>query len=80
MKKNKKIGKLDGGYYHEALDRAYIVANQIEDLLIEHSVFIKHKNLKKRVKKAQQLILEAYQIIGGLECKLFPDKKKKQKD
>jgi hypothetical protein len=73
-KNSKKIGKLDAGYYHEALDRAYIVANMIEDVLVEHSVFMKHKKLRKRIKKAQRLILEAYQIVGGLDVKLFPDK------
>lgn len=78
-KKNKKIDKLDSGYYHEALDRAYIAADQLKNLLIEHPVFKKHKKLRKRVKKAQQLILEAYQIVGGLEYKLFPDKKKSKK-
>jgi len=71
-KKKKKIGKLDDGYYHEAIDRAYIVANMMEDVLIEHPVFKKHKELRKRVKKAQNLVLEAYQIIGGLIVDLFP--------
>lgn len=74
----KKIGKLDRSYYPEALDRAYIVANHIEDLLVEHPVIRKHKKLKKRVKKAQQLILDVYQMIGGLDIKLFPDKPEKQ--
>jgi hypothetical protein len=73
-KNSKKIGKLDAGYYHEALDRAYIVANMIEDVLVEHPVFEKHKELRKRIKKAQRLILEAYQLVGGLEYKLFPNK------
>ena len=74
-KKLKKIGKLDQFYYHEALDRAYIVANMIEDVLVEHPVIEKHKELRKRIKKAQQLILEAYQLVGGLDVKLFPDNK-----
>ena len=74
-KKSKKIGKLDHFYYHEALDRAYIVATMIEDVLIEHPVIEKHKELRKRIKKAQRLIFEAYQIVGGLDLKLFPDDK-----
>jgi hypothetical protein len=74
-KKSKKIGKLDAGYYHEAIDRAYIVANMIEDVLVEHPVFIKHGRLRRRIKKAEKLILEAYQLVGGLEYKLFPDKR-----
>jgi hypothetical protein len=80
-KNSKKIKKLDAGYYHEALDRAYealdrayIVANIIEDVLVEHPVFMKHKKLRKGIKKAQRLILKAYQLVGGLEYKLFPDK------
>jgi len=73
-KNSKKIKKLDAGYYHEALDRTHIAANMIEDILIEHPVFEKHKKLRKRIKKAQKLILEAYQIVGCLEYNLFPDK------
>jgi hypothetical protein len=73
MSKREKFSKLDDGYYHEALDRSYIVANMIETVLIKHPVIEKHKELRKRVKKAQKLILEAYQLIGGLECKLFPE-------
>jgi hypothetical protein len=72
-KKKKKIGKLDSGYYHEALDRSYIVANMIEDVLIDHPVIEKHKELRKRVKKALNLILETYQLVGGLEVDLFPN-------
>jgi hypothetical protein len=75
QKKEKKIKKLDAGYYHEAIDRAYIVANMMEDVLIEHPVFKKHKELRKRVKTAQKLVLEAYQLVGGLEVELFPDGK-----
>jgi hypothetical protein len=74
-KNSEKIGKLDASYYHAAIDRAYIVANMIEDVLIEHSVFMKHKKLRRRIKKAQRLILEAYQLVGRLEFKLFPDKR-----
>lgn len=73
---DKRYKNLDEFYYHEALDRSYIVVNMIEDLLIEHPVIKKHKNLKKQVKKAQQLILDAYQEIGGRENELFPPKKK----
>lgn len=72
-KKSKKYEDLNEGHYTEAIDRAYIVGNMIDDVLIDHPVFKKHKELKKRVKKAQQLILEAYQLIGGLTVELFPE-------
>jgi hypothetical protein len=69
----KKIKGLNEGHYLEATDRSYIVANMMEDVLIEHPVFKKHKELRKRVKKAQQLVLEAYQLIASVEAKEFPD-------
>lgn len=72
-KKNKKIKGLNEGHYTEAIDRAYIVANMIEDVLIDHPVYRKHKELKKKVKIAQQHILDAYQMIGGLSVDLFPN-------
>jgi hypothetical protein len=71
----KKIKGLNEGHYLEATDRAYIVANMMEDVLIEHPVFIKHKELRKRIKKAQKLVLEAYQLIASVEAKEFPKSK-----
>jgi len=64
--------KLDEFHYHEALDRAYILGSLLDTTLVNHPVIKKHKDLKKRIKKAQQLIMEAYQIIGGMEVDLFP--------
>ena len=72
-KKNKKIKGLNEGHYIEAIDRAYIVADQIETILIEHPVIEKHKELMKKVRKAQQHILDVYQMIGGLSVDLFPN-------
>lgn len=66
-KKNKE--KLDKFHYHEALDRAYCVADTIENMLILHPVMDKHKKIKKRIRKAQSLIMDAYQMIGGLTKK-----------
>jgi len=73
MSKKKKIKGLDRFHYHEALDRAYLVADLMETALVEHPVIMKHKELRKNIKKAQQLILDSYQMIGGLDIKLFPD-------
>ncbi len=72
MSRKKKITEdLNEGYYVEAIDRTYIVCNMIEDILIEHSVFQKHPSLKEKAEKAQQLLLDTYQEIGGLTIKLF---------
>lgn len=58
--------KLDEYHYHEALDRASSVAEIIEIMLIQHPVVKEHKDVKELVEKAQECILEAYQILGGL--------------
>jgi len=71
MSKKKKI-KLDEFHYHEAIDRTYICADIINTHLLQHPVIKKHKNLKKRVKKAQKLLLETYQLTGSLEVENFP--------
>ena len=69
---SKKKNKLDEFHYHEALDRAYICADVLENTLVIHPVIRKHKELKEKIKKAQSLIMEVYQTIGGLEINLFP--------
>lgn len=63
---------LDEFHYHEALDRSYVIAEIIDSTLLTHPVIQKHRDFKKRVENAQQLIVEVYQLIGGLEITLFP--------
>jgi len=65
---------LDEFHYHEAIDRSYLIAEMIETILLTHPVIQKHRDLKKRVANAQQLIYNVYQLIGGLELALFPPK------
>ena len=58
--------KLDKFHYHEALDRAYIVNDIVNEHLLDHPVISTHKPLKKKVKKAVRLLAEVYQEIGNL--------------
>ena len=58
--------KLDKYSYHEALDRSYCVAKMIEEMLTTHPVVKKHKKIRKKIEKAQVLILDAYQMIGSI--------------
>ena len=60
--------KLDDFHYHEALDRSYIVANMIEEVLIDHIVFLKHKRLRRKIEKAQSLLLDVYQEVGSISA------------
>lgn len=70
---SRKKFQLDEFHYHEALDRSYLIADLLETALIEHVVLKKHKNLKTKLEKAQELIVEVYQEIGGLSITLFTD-------
>jgi hypothetical protein len=63
--KNKKKKKFDAFSYHEVLDRAYCIANMMEDMLVTHPVVKKHKKIKKSIDKAQRHLLDAYQLIGN---------------
>lgn len=73
MSKKKKSKKLDEFHYHEALDRTHVCLSIIDDNLLKHPVIQKHKKLKIRVELAQDILVEVYQRIGGLELKKFPD-------
>jgi len=62
--------KLDEFYYHEAIERAYLMC-QINDLLFIHPVIKKHKKLKKRAKKISKLSVEIYQLVSGISHTKF---------
>ena len=57
---------LDKFHYHEVLDRLYTYSSNVDEYILQHPVLLKHKSLRKRVKKAVKLLAEAYQIVGGL--------------
>lgn len=59
--------KLDQFHYHEALDRCYIVNNQVETILLEHPVVQKHEKVKEKIEAASALLADAYQMIGKLQ-------------
>jgi len=58
--------KLTKEHYSEALDRCYCVAGIIGTMLLEHPATKKEKKIKKKIEKAQQLILETYKEFGNI--------------
>lgn len=60
--------KINTGEYDEACDRAYVVMNLVEDILVKHPVFQKHKKMKKAISQIQDKLFELYQVSGGLAC------------
>lgn len=74
-KKNKKKVELDEFHYHEVVDRIYLIENNVDSFLLNHIAVKQHEDVKKRVKKASKLLVEAYQLMSGYEHKLFPAEK-----
>lgn len=70
-KNKKKKNKLDEFHYHEALDRTYLIGSMVNDTLTTHPVYKKHKKLKKKINKVEDLLAELYQEMGDLEHTLF---------
>lgn len=64
MSKKRRLYELD---YHEALDRVYLIVNNLQDFLLAHPVVKQNKKIKKKLKKAEKHMLEVYQMIGNLK-------------
>jgi hypothetical protein len=57
--------KITEQHYHEALDRSYCVSGIIQNMLLEHPAIKKDKKIRKKIEKAQKLILDTYQEFGS---------------
>ncbi len=68
-KKDKR--KLDAFDYHEALDRASMIRDIMEDQLACMPAIRKHKKLRKSLEKSMDIIGELYQDIGRVSDKKF---------
>ena len=60
---------LDEFHYHEALDRAHIICENIDDHLLQHPVCKLDKEISIKVEEALNTLYEAYQIIGSRKIK-----------
>ena len=58
--------KLDSGYYHEYLERAYLAGNILDTVLVEHSVHEKHPVIQDMVCQILEDIGDLYQLAGNL--------------
>lgn len=65
MTKSKKK-KIADGFYIEALDRAHIIACNVEDYLLQHPAIDNTPKLKKKVQKISDLLGSLYQDIGNI--------------
>jgi len=61
---------LDQFHYHEALDRASIICDNIDNHLLQHPVCKLDKEVSEKVEEALSSLWEAYQILGSrnTEC------------
>jgi len=64
MSKKKKLYPMD---YHEALDRTYIITSMVDDFLLNLPAVRQNKPIRKKIIKAQNHLLEVYQMIGNMD-------------
>lgn len=66
MSLRQDLGELDDFHYHEVLDRLTMIGDMVERYLIDHPVLEEHKALRDVVEKAQDLIGDAYLMMGDI--------------
>jgi len=62
----KKIGDY---HMHEALDRASLLMDIVEDSLGSHPVIKSHPEWEKKLEEAHQALFDLYQMIGAEHLK-----------
>ncbi|PCJ11458.1 MAG: hypothetical protein COB04_19045 [Gammaproteobacteria bacterium] len=60
--------KLDSYSYHEALDRAFIQLESLQNALGEHPVILEEKEAKELYDKAADNLGSLYQLLGELSA------------
>lgn len=60
------MGDLNEGYIIEGCDRLHVVDCMIEEHIADHPAIIK-AGAKDKVDQAQELLTEAYQMVGALD-------------
>jgi hypothetical protein len=69
MSKEKiKPVEINDGHYVEMLDRLHTVNIMIDELLYDHPVPHNHPEVSALVQKAQDTIIAAYQLVGGIDA------------
>ena len=63
--------KLDQFYYHEAIDRLYLMQCLVSEALDTHPVIKKHKELRKLVAESEDSLIRAYQLASNISCKKY---------
>jgi type VI protein secretion system component VasF len=56
--------KKNKGLAHEIMDRIYVVSTNLDDHILNHPWIKGKKDLKKKVVKAQSLLMDVYQAAG----------------
>ena len=63
---DKDIDPVNHGHYIELIDRVHVMASNIEDHLINHRLTADVAELKDHFEKAQESLMNAYQLIGNI--------------
>lgn len=76
-KKTKK--SLDSYHYHEACDRTYLTIKFIDENLLQHTVFLKHKKFKEKINDIINDLASIYQVTGALQSKKMDEEETNSK-
>jgi hypothetical protein len=63
---NIELDPINHGHYIELIDRVHVMASNIEDHLINHRLTADVAELKEYFEKAQESLMNAYQLIGNI--------------
>lgn len=67
--------KLDSYHWHESLDRAFMIAEIIENSLVNHPVYHSApEHIQEKIKVAQDLLMDYYQYCGEQQDKVLEEK------
>lgn len=65
---------LDNYHYHESLDRAFMIAEIIDNSLVKHPVFDSApEHIQEKIKVAQDLLMDYYQYCAEQQDKILEE-------
>ena len=61
--------EINKGYYFELMDRCHVQMESIDAFLLSNPHIEKNKKYRKKLEKAQELIMDVYQWAGRMDNK-----------
>ena len=62
--------EINDGHYLELMDRLHVVCCTIDDHILNHPLSKGNTLIQTKIESALELLYDAYQDVGHLECQL----------